>query len=191
MIAKIRFICLILFSAIFLQACAPSSMVNLKYSKADSQFIPSPDAPRISVVLFEDRRSNAYLGQKNDGSFYSATSLVAEWVSKAVADELSLLGPQVSYAGTVNEALAAQPNYIVTGKVLDVWVKENNLASYSANIRVEFSLMRGNAVIYTETLQSSQESTSLPDKTRVEELLNATLKDVAGVAASKIYEKSR
>ncbi len=191
MIKKIQIICVLIFSSLFFQACTPSSMVNLNYSAGENQFLPSPNAPRVSVVSFEDVRTNSYLGQKNDGSFYSPTSLVSEWASRAVAEELSLLGPQVSYAINLQEANSANPHYIVTGKVLDVWVKEINPAQYEANVRIEFALSQGNRVLYSETLNSSQESTDLPNTARVEELLNATLKDVAGVAASKINEQTK
>ncbi len=188
MLRRLPLLCMLLFSMLLLQACLPSSMVNLDYTRAQSSFIPAPNAANVSVVLFEDSRASQNIGQKKDGTFYSPTSSVPEWVSRAVADELSLTGPQVSYASNMSQATSASPKYIVTGEVQDVWIKEENIAKYSTSVRIAFKVIRGGVVIFNETLNSSQESTSLPTASAVEELLSATLKDVASIAASKISE---
>ncbi len=191
MIKSIRLLAVLFFVMISLQGCLPAAMVELEYPAPHSSFFPSPSAPKLSVVLFEDIRTDLNVGMKRDGTYYTATSSVAQWVSRALADELSIMGPQVSFAQNLSEAESANPDYIVTGKVTDVWVKETNLASYSASIKVSFELMQGYNVLYSETLTAMQETQTVPTSTTVQKLLSNTLSEITSVAASKISERTK
>ncbi len=192
MLKSLRILCLLAFSMFFLQACSAPSNVNLQYNKVQSSFLPAPNAPTVSVVLFNDNRQTPeVLGLRNDGTPYIAETSVNEWISRAVADELSIMGPQVSFSPTMQQAMSANPDYIVVGDVLSVEVKDTNIATHSATIRFQFRVMQGQNVIYSESLSSTQESTALPTSNSVQTLLNDTLKDIATIAASKINEKTK
>ena len=106
----------------------------------------------------------------------------------ALADEISRMGPQVSYAPSIQLAQSARPDYIVTGTVEEVWVKESNPTTYAATVRISFNVANRQGSVYSQNLSSSQEKTGLPSSGMVEDLLTGTLREVLGVAASKINE---
>ncbi len=171
-----------------LAGCGPQNTVNLKYVPLEGTVLPAPNAPRLTVVLFEDARGKTDLGVKGDGTPFTASGDVAEWISRSLADEISRMGPQVSYAKTLKEAQAAQPDFIVTGTVREVWIAEVNPTTYSTAIRFTFNLSNKSGRIYGENLSSHQERAGLPTASFVDDALSATLREVLGVAASKINE---
>lgn len=188
---KVRLFILLLMASVACLAitgCAPKNTVRLMYSSAENAALPVPGAPQVTVVIFEDKRTKAELGAKKSGELFVANTLVTDWVSRSLADEISRMGPQVSYAMNLPQALAANPDYIVTGNVQEVWVKDTGPTSYSTTIRVSFELKNRQGKIYGENLTATQERASLPSPTMVESLLSDTLREVLGVAASKINE---
>lgn len=174
-----------------LLGCTPGNMVRLTYQASDTKVLPSPDAPRIAFVLFSDQRPEISVGAKKDGTKFEAITPVTDWVTRAIADELSRMGAQVSLAQTLEQAKAAKPNYIVTGTISEVWVKEISTTNYSATIRLQFNLANQNTTIYSENLMSNQESSGLPKQDLVDNLLASVMRDIAGVSAAKIKERTR
>ena len=98
------------------------------------------------------------------------------------------MGPQVSYAPSIQLAQSARPDYIVTGTVDKVWVTEARHTTYSATVSIRFNVANRQGSVYSQSLSSSQEKTAMPSSDIVEELLTSTLREVLGVAASKINE---
>lgn len=184
-------LCATLLCALALAGCAPKDTVRLLYAPVTPSVLPAPTAPRVAVVLFEDKRGKQEIGARSKGGSFSAATSVTEWVSRSLADEISRMGPQVSYAPSIQLAQSARPDYIVTGAVEEVWVKESNPATYSATVRISFNVANRQGSVYSQNLSSSQEKTALPGSGMVEELLTGTLREVLGVAASKINEATR
>lgn len=184
-------LCAALLCALTLAGCAPKDTVRLVYAPVTPAVLPAPTAPRVAVVLFEDKRAKQEIGTRSKGGTFSAATSVPEWVSRSLADEISRMGPQVSYAPSIQLAQSARPDYIVTGSVEEVWVRESNPATYSALVRVSFNVANRQGSVYSQNLSSSQEKTGLPSSGMVEDLLTATLREVLGVAASKINEATR
>ena len=175
-----------------LTGCGPKDTVHLQYSSATPVVMPSPTAPRMAVVLFEDKRPmRDSVGLKRDGSKFTPDSLVTEWVSRGLADELSRMGPQISYTPTIQLAQPANPDFIVTGSVDEVWIREVGVTTFNATIKVTVNLANRNGNIMSQTLASTQERRGVPTSGSVENLMMDTLREVMGVAASKISEASR
>lgn len=174
-----------------LAGCMPKDTVRLMYAPVTPTVLPAPTAPRVAVVLFEDKRGKEEIGVRRNGSKFLPGSPVAEWVSRSLADEISRMGPQVSYAPSMQLAQSARPDYIVTGQVEEVWIKESSPATYNATVRVSFTLAKRQGAVYSQNLSSTQDKTGLPGSDMVENLLTDTLREVLGVAASKISEATR
>ncbi len=181
-------LCAVLLCALTLVGCAPKDTVRLLYAPVTPSVLPAPTAPRVAVVLFEDKRGKQEIGTRSRGRTFSAATSVPEWISRSLADEISRMGPQVSYAPSIQLAQSARPDYIVTGTVEEVWVKESNPTTYAATVRISFNVANRQGLVYSQNLSSSQEKTGLPNSGMVEELLTSTLREVLGVAASKISE---
>ena len=43
-----------------LVACGPSNNVRLMYNPSTASVLPQPQAPRVTVVMFEDQRTDRY-----------------------------------------------------------------------------------------------------------------------------------
>lgn len=181
-------LCAALLCALTLAGCAPKDTVRLLYTPVTPSVLPAPTAPRVAVVLFEDKRGKQEIGTRSKGGVFSAATSVPEWISRSLADEISRMGPQVSYAPSIQLAQSARPDYIVTGTVEEVWVKESNPTTYAATVRISFNVANRQGSVYSQNLLSSQEKTGLPSSGMVEDLLTGTLREVLGVAASKINE---
>ena len=181
-------LCAALLCALTLAGCAPKDTVRLLYTPVTPSVLPAPTAPRVAVVLFEDKRGKQEIGTRSKGGLFSAATSVPEWISRSLADEISRMGPQVSYAPSIQLAQSARPDYIVTGTVEEVWVKESNPTTYAATVRISFNVANRQGSVYSQNLSSSQEKTGLPSSGMVEDLLTGTLREVLGVAASKINE---
>lgn len=182
---------LIAFILIFLAistGCGPSNTVNLVYPTGEV-VLPKPGDPSVAVVQFHDQRKIQSIGKRSNGSEFLPKTSLTEWVSKSLAEELAKQDLQVSYTSTLTQAKAAKSDYIVTGSVNEVWVVEENPASFTAVIRVKVTLSDSTGILYTETLTSSQEKQSIPTSSQVEELLSTTLQNLLEPAAKKLREK--
>lgn len=181
-------LCVALLWTLALAGCAPKDTVRLLYSPVTSSVLPAPTAPRVAVVLFEDERGKSEIGVRSGGGVFSAAGSVPEWISRSLASEISRMGPQVSYAPSIQLAQSASPDYIVTGTVNKVWVTESGRLTYSSTVSIRFNVANRQGSVYSQSLSSSQEKTGMPNSDIVEELLTSTLREVLGVAASKINE---
>ena len=76
---------------VFLAACGPSNSVRLMYTPSGAAVLPKPGAPRVTVVMFDDKRPRQAIGERQDGSSFMANALVSDWVSRALGEELSLI----------------------------------------------------------------------------------------------------
>lgn len=190
-VRHLAFFFILLIVCTVLPACGPSNSVRLIYKPGPSAILPQPEAPRLTVVMFDDQRSNQAIGERRDGTSFVAASLVSDWASRSLGDELARLGSQVSYATTLAQARSANPEYIVSGVIREVWLKENNPTSLSATIRMTVTLADRTRVLYSENLSASQERQYLPSSSVVESLLSDTLRDLLVPAAKKIQNHLR
>lgn len=179
---------LLMLSLTVLSACGPSNTVRLVYKPADSSVLPPPGAPRVTVVQFDDKRANTQLGVRRDNSSFVANAPVAEWLSRSLADEMARLGLQVSYATTLDQARSGNPEYIVSGVIEEMWLKESSTTEISANIRAQMVLSNRKGRILTENLSAAQTRKALPSSNTAEALLTDTLQELVVPAAQKAQQ---
>ena len=179
---------LLLALALTLAACGPSSTVRLLYRPADASLIPSPTAPAISVVQFKDARSNSYVGVRKDNSPFIPNGQVPEWVSRSLADELNRQGLRVTYATSLELARAAQPEYILTGELQELWIRESSSTDIAANIKALISVTSHRGKLFNEHMTSSQSRQGLPSSSNAEELLFNTVQELVQAAALKTQQ---
>ena len=172
-----------------LAACGTGNAVRLIYTPASGALLPQPNAPRVTVVMFEDQRPQQVIGERRDGTSITPSSLVSDWVSRSLGEELSRLGMQVSYSTSLAQAKAANPTYIVTGEIKELWLKEQSPTAMHATLRVGFSLYGQKGKLSGEFLTASQEKQGLITASATESLLADTLRDIVVPAAKKIQAK--
>ena len=186
LIRRVVTLALTLVTLTLLAACGPSNNVRLIYNTNTSAVLPLPGSPS---VMFNDERPRQYIGERKDGSVFTASSTIADWFSRSLADELGRQGVQVSFASTLEQARAANPTYIVTGTITDVWLQEQSATRVQCTIKAKVALSNKKGVLYSENLSSTQERQFIPSASAIESLLSDTLKDLLVPAAKKIQSQ--
>ncbi len=173
-----------------LAACGPSNNVRLlPPPPLDASVLPAPNAPRVTVVTFEDKRMDqTVIGTRRDNSAFVTTDNVAQWISKALADELARNGMQVSYSLSVNEARKGNPDFLVTGQIDEANIRETSTTDMSTSLRANYVLANRQARILRESLNASQSRTGLPSGSAADNLMLETLRDLVKPMAQKIVQ---
>ena len=173
-----------------LAACGPSNNVRLlPPPPLDASVLPSPNAPRVTVVTFEDKRMDqTVVGTRRDNSAFVTSDNVAQWISKALADELARHGMQVSYSLSVNEARKGNPDFLVTGQIDEANIRETSTTDMSTSLRANYVLANRQARIMRESLNASQSRTGLPSGSAADNLMLETLRDLVKPMAQKIVQ---
>lgn len=183
----IRSLLLLVMSAFLLVACGPGNTVRLLDPPMAKGVMPAPNAPTVAVVAFADKRVDTYsVGERRDKSAFTTSDDAARWVSMAVAEELRAAGYQVSYALSFDQAQHAQPDYLVRGDVIKVWLQEESSTSLQTELKAKFSLANKQKVVVRETVNANQQHTGLPSGSAAEKLLADTVKDLVKTMSEKI-----
>ena len=179
-----------LFFALFLAACGPSNNVRLlPQPPLDAAVLPTPSAPNITVVTFTDSRpDHTSLGVRRDNSAFVTSDNMVDWVSRALADELARNGMRVSYATSFKQARNGNPDYMVTGELNALWLKEVSTTELSAELRTTYFLANRQKRILKDSFNSTQSRTGLPTRSAAENLLLDTLRDMIKPVAHKIVQ---
>lgn len=181
------FQCLLMVSALLLSACGPSNTVPLLAPSVPNNVLPAPNAPRVSVVAFEDKRDSQDLGVRRDGTAFVGSQDVSQWVSQALADELRRCGLQVSYALTPDQARGGNPDYIVTGTLDKAWLREMSATELICDMSATFRVAsRSGKLSNRETLNAGQTRNGLPSGNVAQDLMTATLRDLIQPMGRKI-----
>ncbi|WP_297826964.1 hypothetical protein [uncultured Desulfovibrio sp.] len=178
-----------LLAALLLAACGPSNNVRLLPPPLDASVLPAPNAPRVSVVTFADQRQDqSALGVRRDKSAFVTGDDVPQWISRALADELARNGMQVTFALNVNQARSGNPDYLVTGQVDEVWLREASATDISSTLRVSYVLANRQGRLLRESLNASQSRSGLPSGAAADNLMLETLRDLVKPMAQKIVQ---
>ncbi|MDO5537617.1 MAG: LPS assembly lipoprotein LptE [Desulfovibrionaceae bacterium] len=183
--------CLIVFctliSLLLLSGCGPSNSVRLLPLKPAAGVLPAPSSSTISVVQFADKRQDtSSIGLRRDNSYFTTLDSATRWLSTAIADNLSARGYQVTYAGSASEAIKGSPDYILTGSLESLDVREKSATSFEVSLRVKYVLSNREKRVVLETLTANQTRTSFPTNSAVEGLLKDTLQDIVGPMTDKV-----
>jgi uncharacterized lipoprotein YajG len=169
-------------------ACAPSSTVRLLYRPADAPQIPAASAASIAVVQLKDARANSYIGVRHDNTPFIPNGTVPDWVTKSLADELMRQGLRVTYAQNLEAARAAQPQYILTGELQEVWIRESSRTDIAASIKALISVTGHKGRLVNEGVTSSLSRQGLPGSRAAEELLYNAVQDLVHSVAYKTQQ---
>ena len=186
-VRNVLFLVLLAFLA---TACGPANSVRLLPPPfQEGAVLPGPKAPRVTVVAFDDKRQDmTVIGSRRDNTAFVTNDSVTQWISKALADELARNGLQVSYSDSVSQARAGNPDYLVTGDVDQVWLREKSATDLSTQMRVNYSVANRQNRIYKETLNASQSRTVMPTGSAADTIMLDTLRELIKPMAQKIVQ---
>jgi uncharacterized lipoprotein YajG len=180
---------LLLAALLGLSGCAkPDYTIQLAYQPAGSQASLCANK-QIAVVRFADGRKMTEIGDKDrEAFFYPGEKSVTEWASRAVADELSSSGCKVQYHETF---YPFNVDYIVTGEVIQVYLRQRGLLDYDANMKLKIRVQKGNDFVAEKTYSASWEKKVAPMTSSREGILMQLLQDVLRDAVPDIMDKMR
>ena len=186
-VRNVLFLVLLAFLA---TACGPANSVRLLPPPfQEGAVLPGPKAPRVTVVAFDDKREDmTVIGSRRDNTAFVTNDSVTQWISKALADELARNGLQVSYSDSLSQARAGNPDYLVTGDVDQVWLREKSATDLSTQMRVNYSVANRQSRIYKETLNASQSRTVMPTGSAADTIMLDTLRELIKPMAQKIVQ---
>ena len=185
--ARLPLLLILLFTTVLLNACGPSNTVPLVAPTVPNNVLPAPNAPRVSVVVFEDKRDSQDRGVRRDGTAFVGSQDVTQWVSQALADELRRCGLQVSYALTPDQARSGNPDFIVTGTLDKAWLREVSATELICDMSASYRVAsRSGKLSNRESLNAGQTRNGLPSGDVAKDLMTSCLRDLVQPMARKI-----
>jgi uncharacterized lipoprotein YajG len=183
------FVTVLLLAALFmLSACGPGSTVRLLHRHADVPQIPASTAPSISVVQLKDARTNSYIGVRRDNTPFIPNGAVSEWVTRSLADALTRQGLRVTYAQNLEAARASQPQYILTGELQELWIRESSRTDISASVKALIAVTGHRGRLVNEGVTSFLSKQGLPGSSAAEDLLYNTVQELVQSIANKTQQ---
>ena len=154
---------LLILISVILCSCGPGNVVRLAPPPAiQASSLPAPTAPSITVVSFSDKRLDPEIvGKRRDGSAFTTSGDVPEWIARALADELARKGMRVTFASDTAQARSGNPDYMVTGEVEQVWLAEQSAVEITAQMRVKCSLANRKGRLWSETTASDSQNLTI------------------------------
>ncbi|MBQ7608018.1 MAG: hypothetical protein IJU76_08635 [Desulfovibrionaceae bacterium] len=177
--------------AFLLTACGPGNEIHLlPPEKSGESILPRPNAPTVTVVEFADsRKEKLAIGQRRDGSSFSTADRPTHWISHALADTLTEHGLMVSYAKSFDQARKANPDYIVSGKLMRVWLNETSATYIESIVETEFTLANREKHLLREN-NKAQSSRGWPSSlAQTEAMIRDTMTDLIVPIAQKIADR--
>lgn len=169
----------------FISGCA-SNVVKLNYVPVGAML---QSTGKTAVLLeLEDRRPNTSgIGQRKNGELFTGDATVTDWVSRALADELTRQGVSVSYAGG---GLSSPGARVISGSLESLWLKETGNTSYEVEMKMHLTLTDSNGkLIYQNNFQCWQNAQFLPTESKISDLMADSLHDLVFPAAQTIGGK--
>ena len=175
---------LIALFSILAAGCA-NNVVSLKYVATG----PTLQNTGKTVIVQElvDQRSITELGRRDNGDYFAADVRVSDWVSRALADEFTRQGVNVSYTGEGYMALSAPT---ISGTVDTLWLEETGTTSFVADMKITLQLHDSTGkFIYQESFWCKQTARFMPNDSNISELMTDTLRDLVAPAAQAMGKR--
>lgn len=135
--------------AVVLSGCTVKSSVQLNYQPAG---INMTDCNRsIAVVELVDQRDDEAVGKTNEGKLFYGERPVAEWISKALYEELAKGGCRVQYH---KKESGFDTDYTLTGEIQEVFVTQASLTRYDATMKLMILLKSGDQRVFEKRFSS-------------------------------------
>ena len=185
---RFLFLALLLAALCVLSACGPGSTVRLLHRPADALQIPAATAPSLAVVQLKDVRSNSYIGVRRDNSPFIPNGAVSDWMTRSLADAFTRQGLRVTYAQSLEAARASQPNYILTGELQEMWIRENSGTDISASVKAFIAVTGHKGRLINESVMAALSKQGLLGSAAAEELLYNTVQELVQSVAHKTQQ---
>jgi hypothetical protein len=107
--------------------CAAPTSINLIYDPIDAD--TSPCKSSVAVVALEDQREFEAVGEDKKGQPISGTPAAAEWISRALLEELKKGGCRGEYHDKGSDF---NTDYVVTGAVKEMYFTQKSMSGFDS-----------------------------------------------------------
>ncbi len=162
--------------------------VPLAYTPVGPAAHPAPGATMVTLTALQDQRADTTkIGTQRDGTPFTPAGNISDWISRALADEMTRQGLLVSYTDT--PIVTANGMNIVSGTIDDFSLTEDNILNYAVKIAITLQITDKNGkLLSTESFRTTQTATSMPTEDNIRDLLTNSLRDVVAPAALKVRQ---
>lgn len=168
-----------------------SKTVPLAYTPMGPAAHPAPGATMVTMVALQDQRPDiTKIGTRRDGTPFTPAGSITDWVSRALADELTRQGLLVTYTDTPIVAPSGTAGMnMVSGAIDTLSLTEDNILNYTVNIAITLRITDKNGkLLSTESFRVNQTATSMPTEDNIRDLLTDSLRGVVAPAALKVRQ---
>ena len=141
---------LIVLVAAGLSGCSVKSSVQLNYQPAGINMTDCDKS--IAVVELVDQRGEEAVGKTNEGKLFYGEKSVAEWISKALYEELTNGGCRAQYH---EKEYDFDTDYILIGAIQEVFVTQASLTKYNARMQLKIVLKSGDQQVFERQFSSN------------------------------------
>lgn len=175
---------------LMLIACS-NKTIPLAYTPEGPAAHPAPGATMVTLSALQDQRADTTkIGTRRDGTPFTPAGSITDWVSRALADEMTRQGLLVSYTNTpIITADGASGMNTVSGSIDELSLTEDNFLNYGVKIAITLKITDKNGkLLSTESFRATQTATSVPTEDNIRDLLTSSLRGVVAPAALKVRQ---
>ena len=163
--------------------CASTATIDLIYHPVGVDVAPCKSS--VAVVAFKDQRSSIAIGEKKDGQNIYGKPLAAEWISRALLEELKMAGCQAEYHDKGSDF---NTDYIVTGEVKEAYFKQESISGFVADMKLRIVVNKSGKKIVGKEFTSSIRKKTLPSSGAYNEVLSELLQGMMREVVPDIRE---
>lgn len=178
-------LCVGILACLALAGCGGSANPKLMYNTVTG---PADSCPAsFTVVEFSLKGDDSQVGENSDGEGIYTDDDISMWVTNALKREL-----QVNQCRTLVHDKEYYPisDFVILGSVDKLWVKQESLTDYNAQLTLTVTLKKGNKVISTDTVEGNVDRTVVPGKSAVRDILEESLQDVLRSVVAKVLARA-
>ncbi len=174
----------ILIGMLTLMSCGRNTIV-LRYNLANIDVYGCKNS--ISLVALDDKRNSKAIGRSSKGIIFYTSSSVAEWISRALYQELKKSGCKVDYH---DKKYAFDTDYVITGSFSEAYIKQGSLSEYLATMKINLEITKGEKSTLKKSFFIKMTKKTLPspgvNKKMLMQLLQGAMKEIIPVISEHI-----
>ncbi len=175
---------LLIFSGVsIIIGCASTATIDLIYHPVGVDVPPCKSS--IAVVALVDQRSSIAIGEKKDGQNIYGKPFAAEWISRALLEELKMAGCQADYHDKGSDF---NTDYVVTGEVTEAYFKQESISGFVADMKLRIVVNKSGKKIVGKEFTSTIRKKTLPGSGAYNEVLSELLQGMMREVVPDILE---
>jgi hypothetical protein len=127
------------------------------------------------VIALEDQRESEAIGERKDGQQIYGKPVAAEWISRALLEELKKSGCQGEYHDKGSDFTT---DYVVTGAVKQMYFKQESISGFASEMKLRIVINKGGQKVLGKEFSSTLRKKTLPGSGAYNEVLSELLQNM-------------